>query len=91
MPARSKKHTRGKNEYFLMGSNNVECDRTGFKMKADQCRFEWNGYYVRDKSWEERQPQDFLRGLPDRQQPAVSRPGTGDVFLEPGDVTENDL
>ena len=59
MPARPAKRTRGKNEYYLMGSNNVECDRTGFKMKADQCRFEWNGFFVRGKSWEERQPKTF--------------------------------
>lgn len=91
MPARPIKRRRGKNSYFEFGSNNVECDRTGFKMKAGECKFEWNGFYVRDQSWEMRQPQDLLRGFPDRQQPAVSRPGTGDVFLEVGDVTADDL
>lgn len=91
MPARNLKPRRGKNSFFEMGSNNVECDRTGFKMKASECSFEWNGFYVRDQSWEERQPQDLLRGFSDRQQPDVSRPGTGDVFLEVGEVTSDDL
>lgn len=91
MPARTTKHRRGRHEYFLFGSNNVECDRTGFKMKATGCRFEWNGYFVRGQSWEARQPQDLLRGFPDRQQPEVSRPGTGDVFLSVGEVTADDL
>jgi len=52
---------------------------------------EWNGYFVRKQSFEERQPLDFLRGIPDRQQPAISRPGTGDEFLAVGEVTPEDL
>ncbi len=80
-----------KKPYFEMGSNNVECDRTGFKLKASECRLEWNGFFVRNKSWERRQPQDLLRGFPDRQNPDVSRPGTGDVFLGTNEVTADDL
>ena len=91
MPARTKQHKRGKNSYYEKGSNNVECDRTGFKMKASGCSFEWNGFFVRNQSWEERQPQDLLRGFPDRQQPDVSRPGTGDVFLGTNEVKAEDL
>ncbi len=53
---------------------------------------EWNGFFVKkDKTWERRQPQDLIRGFPDRQQPEISRPGTGDVFIGPGDVTADDL
>jgi len=80
-----------KKPYFKMGSNNVECDRTGFKVKASECELEWNHFFVRNKSWERRQPQDLLRGFPDRQNPDVSRPGTGDVFLGTNEVTADDL
>lgn len=82
---------RGRANFLRPGSNNVICDRTGFKMKAEDCRLEWNGYLVRKESWERRQPQDLLRGFPDHQQPNISRPGTGDVFLTTGDVTADDL
>lgn len=90
MPARCKQSKRSKNSYEK-GTNNVICDRTGFKRKANQCRFEWNNLFVLNDWWEERQPQDFLRGFPDRQQPEVSRPGTSDVYVLPGEVTAEDL
>ena len=82
---------RGRANYLKPGDNNVICDRTGFKRKSSMCRFEWNGFFVRDESFEQRQPQDLLRGFPDRQAPNVSRPGTGDVFLGTNEVSADDL
>lgn len=79
MPARVTRQ-KGRANYLSPGTNNVICDRTGFKIKADQGRKEWNGFFVRKESWERRQPQDLIRGFPDHQQPDVSRPGTEDVF-----------
>jgi hypothetical protein len=85
MPARtSHKQYKGRANFYRSGSNNIICDRTGFKMKAEDCKQEWNGFFVRRESWERRQPQDLLRGFPDRQQPDISRPGTGVVFIESG-------
>ena len=91
MPARVLHKRKGVANFYSSGNNNVECDRTGFKMKANMCRLEWTGFLVRRESWEPRQPQDLLRGFPDRQQPVISRPGTGDKFLEPGEVKAEDL
>lgn len=91
MTARVNHNRRGRANFYKPNTNNVECDRTGFKVKADETRQEWNGFVVRKKSFERRQPQDLLRGFPDRQQPAISRPGTGDNFLELTDVTADDL
>ena len=82
---------RGRANYLKKGDNNVICDRTGFKMKASDCRMEWNGLFVRRESWEERHPQDLLRGFPDRQQVDISRPGTGDVFVGLNEITAEDL
>lgn len=81
MPARPGRAQKGRANFYKPGTNNVECDRTGFKVKASDARHEWNGFFVRNESWEQRQPQDFLRGFPDQQQPEVSRPGTGTTFL----------
>lgn len=91
MTARVTRSPKGRSNYLKKGSNNVICDRTGFKIKSDEGMYEWNGLFVRKESFERRQPQDLIRGFPDRQQPEVSRPGGDDVFLSIGDVTADDL
>lgn len=58
-------------------------------MKANDCRFEWNGLFVRKESFERRQPQDLLRGFPDKQAAAVSRPGTADVWIKYGTIWDD--
>ena len=50
------------------------CDRTGFKVYASETAKEWNGLIVRDKSWEPRQTQDFVRGILDHQAVIDPRP-----------------
>ena len=90
MPARNIKR-RGRADFYKHGDNNIICDRSGFKLKASMAKQEWNGLYVDKKLWEERHPMDFLRGLPDRQRPAVSRPGTPDYFIETSEVKVEDL
>lgn len=90
MPGRTKSH-KGRANYLKKGDNNIECDRTGFKIKASDAKKEWNGFVVRKESYERRQPQDLLRGFPDNQSVAVSRPGTGDEFIDVTDVNPNDL
>ena len=81
MPANGKPKYKGRADFFYPGTNNVICDRTGFKLKATDCKMEWNGFFVWKEAYEDRNEQDFLRGIPERQQPDISRPGTGDVFL----------
>lgn len=66
---------------YVKGTHNVICDRTGFKVKRSQCKYEWNGLLVREEDWEERQPQDFVRGVPDGKPVKDLRPETADVFV----------
>ncbi len=77
----SNSHNRGGANYLKRGSNNVISDRSGVKYKVEDCKFEWNGFFVGEGEWEERQPLDFLHGFPDNQNPKVSRPETTDVFI----------
>jgi hypothetical protein len=86
----SSRHSRGNANFLKRGSNNVICDRSGFKVKVEECKFEWNGWFIRDEDWEERQPLDFLHGIPDNQNPKVSRPESTDVFITTP-VTAEDL
>lgn len=60
---------------FIPGSFYRRCDRTGFKERDFGTKKEWNGLWVREESWEPRQPQDFVRGVYDDQrveEPRVS-------------------
>lgn len=81
---------------YVKGSWNAICDRCGFEYKSHQLRHEWTGLMVcygggTTGCYEERHPQDFVRGRRDKQSVPWSRPEGEDVFLDPNDVTEDDL
>jgi len=67
------------------------CDRTGFKIRAGRTRKEWNNRIVRDQSFEPRQPQDLVRGVPDLQAVPEPRPRSRDVFVSNTTVLSTDL
>lgn len=91
MPARNVDKDRGRANFYRFGDNNIIDDRTGFKIKASDSRQEWNNFIVSKTEWEARQPQDLLRGFPDRQAAQINRPGSPDEFLEVTDVKPDDL
>lgn len=66
-------------------------DRTGFRLLNTQVQFEWNGLLVYDRVWEVRQPQDYLRGIPDNQSVPYARPMQEPLFLQPNQVQPGDL
>jgi hypothetical protein len=58
------------------------CDRCGFKKQSSELRKEWTGLMVcADTCFEARHPQDFVRGVPDKQAPPWVRPEPADVFV----------
>ncbi len=68
---------------------NAICDWTGFKVKSDDMVKQWDGAMVRRASVDRRNPQDFVRGVPDRQDVPWARPEAPDQAV--GVVTPNDL
>ena len=77
---------------MAMGRYHVICDRCGFKRWNHETAREWTGLRVcKDTCLESRHPQDFVRGKADRQSVPDPRPRPTDVFLNIGDVTEDDL
>lgn len=60
------------------------CDRSGFTVRADRTRKEWNGKIVRDQSFEMRQPQDFVKGVVDYQAVPDPRPVQALQFINQG-------
>lgn len=77
--------------YYAHGDSNAICDECGFKFKRSQLRKRWDGAFVCSDDWEPRQPQDLLRAGRVSRPVRDARPEGEDVFLEPGDVTREDL
>ena len=67
------------------------CGLSGFKYPLSQLVRNWDGEMVHYSFVDKRNPQDFVRGIPDDQRILNPRPEAPDVFLEPGDVTPGDL
>ncbi len=77
--------------YYAHGDANAICDRSGFKVKKSTTRKEWNGLIVRDKDWEERHPQDYVRGREDRQSVPEPRPEAANYFLTVNEAASQDF
>lgn len=73
------------------GEWNVVDDRTGFRLPNTMVQFEWNGLLVWSRVWEIRQPQDYLRGIPDNMSVPYARPMQEPTFLEVNAVQPGDL
>ncbi len=81
---------------YVKGQWNAICDRCGFEYKSGQIKREWTGLRVctgggTNDCFEHRHPQDFVKGKRDRQAPPWVRPEPAEVFLDVGDVTEDDF
>ena len=70
----------GKADFLRLGDWNVACFFCGRKRKASEMARYWKGFYVCPEHWEPRQPQDFVRGIPDNQAPPWTQP-QADVFV----------
>jgi len=64
----------GTERFYKPGSFYRICDRTGFAIRAERTRTEWNNLIVSDRVWEARQPQDFVKGVADNQNVPFPRP-----------------
>lgn len=66
------------------------CDASGFKFPLRDLVKQWDGARVARKFLDRRNPQDFVRGVPDRQSLPFARPESPDVFIG-APVTPDDL
>ena len=65
---------------YSPGPNAID-DQTGFKVKLTALRRQWDGAMVVNP--DRRNPQDFVRGVPDRSNLPFARPEAPDQFIEP--------
>lgn len=68
--------------FFADGQWNFYCDLCGAKRKSSEGVRTWDNFYVCRKHKEERNPQDFLRGVADDQHVPWSRPEPADTFIQ---------
>jgi hypothetical protein len=62
------------------------CDVCGFDFPASRTQKRWDGLWVCREDFEERHPQDFVRGRADRQRVPSPRPEPADTFIAGPDV-----
>ena len=72
---------RGRADYLELGDWNAVCFECGRKRKASTLKRYWQGYYVCPEHWEPRQPQDFVRSVPDIIEPPWQQPYE-DTFVQ---------
>lgn len=71
----------GTKRHYIPGSFYRICDRTGFAVRAEDTRTEWQGLIVDKRVFEARQPQDFVTGVPDNQTVPYARPRQANTFV----------
>ena len=72
--------SKGVADYYSHGEFNAICDVCGSKFKASYLRKRWDGLMVCQDDFEQRHPQDFVRGVADIQMTPWSRVEQADVF-----------
>jgi len=65
---------KGRADFLDLGDWNAVCYQCGRKRKASTLVRHWQGHYVCPEHNEPRQPQDFVRAIPDVQTPPWVQP-----------------
>lgn len=68
---------------YVRGDFYRQCEVCGFRKRASETSKRWDGLFVCREDYEERHPQDFVRGRIDRQNVPNPRPEPADVFIDP--------
>lgn len=71
----------GRADYYKKGQWLVICDVCGMKYHSNDLKMRWDGLMTCRQDWNIRQPQDFVRGIPDPQAIPWSRPDTVPQFI----------
>jgi hypothetical protein len=71
----------GRADYYKKGSWKVVCDVCGMFYHSNDLKMRWDGLMCCRQDWNIRQPQDFVRGIPDPQAVPWSRPDVRPQFV----------
>lgn len=76
---------------YKPGDHWAICDSCGMRFYGSQLRKDWRGFMVCKDDYEPRHPQDKVRATADKITVSDARPQVADIFLDPGDITPEDL
>jgi hypothetical protein len=71
----------GRADFWKKGQWDVICDICGQKFHSSDLKERWDGLMCCREDWNPRQPQDFVRGIPDPQAVPWSRPDVPPPFV----------
>ena len=75
-------------DYFLDGAWDFHCMECDRKLKSVDALFRWDGLWVGPECFELRNPQDYVRGIPDDPSTPWSTGGNPQMALDvPADTT----
>src|SRR3990167_5907934 len=74
---------RDDRDRYKAGDYYITDARTGFKIRSSEARKEWTGAIVHKDAYEDRHPQDFVRGLHDDLSVKNARPPPTVTFIGP--------
>lgn len=69
----------------------VICDRSGQRVKAKDCRMQWDGLLVKKEYWEARHPQDKVKVVADKAAPPIVRPEGEVIAVSAVSIGDDDL
>lgn len=72
---------KGRADYLDLGQWNARCSMCSFKRKSGTLVKNWQGMWRCPEHNEPRQPQDFVRAVPDIQTPPWVQPQNAEVFV----------
>lgn len=76
---------------YKPGQHFALCDLCGYRFLSGELRKDYRGMMVCKDDYETRHPQESIKVKKERIKVDNPRPQTADRFLEPGDVTVEDL
>lgn len=76
---------------YRAGDYYVICDTCGLRYYRSQCVKDHQGFIVCKSCYDPRHPQEKIRTISERNIVKDARPEGDPVFLQPGDVTAEDL
>ena len=83
----------GRADFYLEGAWNARCQECWKKIKSTEALKRWDGFWVCWRCYEIRNPQDFVRGIPDNQGVPWSTGNPPPIFIDtpgpPATVTYN--
>lgn len=65
---------------YIAGDYWMICDRCGFKRRRSQMQKTWDGLWVCPEDFETRHPQDYVKGVVDKQSVPVARPEPDPIY-----------